>query len=113
MKTELIYLWIEKDTHECFHNMGFNFSSCYDVAYDSKQHELQIDKKESINVFREDNIQFVWIIGIPIMIGVMAIADTFVPVFYGRGYDKIKVLLPIYSLSVIPVALSNVTAASF
>lgn len=56
MKTELIYLWIEKDTHECFHNMGFNFSSCYDVAYDSKQHELQIDKKESINVFREDNI---------------------------------------------------------
>lgn len=64
MKTELIYLWIEKDTHKCFHNMGFNFSSCYDVAYDSKRHELQIDKKESINVFREDNIQFVWIIGI-------------------------------------------------
>lgn len=45
MKTELIYLWIEKDMHECFHNMGFNFSPCYDVVYDSKQYELQIDKK--------------------------------------------------------------------
>lgn len=54
MKTELIYLWIEKDMHECFHNMGFNFSPCYDVVYDSKQYELQIDKKESTNVFRED-----------------------------------------------------------
>lgn len=47
------------------------------------------------------------------MMGVMAIADTFVPVFYGSGYDKIKILLPIYSLSVIPVALSNVTGCQF
>ena len=61
----------------------------------------------------QQSYQFVWIIGIPIMMGVMAIADTFVPVFYGSGYDKIKILLPIYSLSVIPVALSNVTGCQF
>lgn len=72
------------------------------------------DKKtEQMRQYIQQSYQFVWIIGIPIMMGVMAIADTFVPVFYGSGYDKIKILLPIYSLSVIPVALSNVTGCQF
>lgn len=56
MKTELIYLWIEKDEHKCFRGMGFNFSPCFDITYDEERKKLEIDKKESINVFCQDNI---------------------------------------------------------
>lgn len=61
----------------------------------------------------ERSYQFVWLIGIPIMMGLIAVSNVFVPVFYGEGYDKIKILMPIYSLSVLPVALSNVTGCQF
>ncbi|MBW3090924.1 oligosaccharide flippase family protein [Bifidobacterium miconisargentati] len=61
----------------------------------------------------EKSYQFVWLIGIPIMFGLIAVVDVFVPVFYGPGYDRIKVLMPIYALSVLPVALSNVTGCQF
>lgn len=33
MKTELIYLWINKDPHGCFHQEGFNLSPKYHVSY--------------------------------------------------------------------------------
>lgn len=61
----------------------------------------------------EKSYQFVWLLGIPIMLGLMSVTDVFVPVFYGNGYEKIELLMPIYSLSVIPVALSNVTGCQF
>lgn len=63
--------------------------------------------------FISNSYQFVWLIGIPIMLGLDSIVNTFVPVFYGPGFDRIKGLMPIYSLCVIPVALSNVTGCQF
>ena len=68
---------------------------------------------EQMKRYIEKSYQFVWIIGIPIMLGLIGVANMFVPVFYGAGYDKIKSLMPIYSLSVLPVALSNVTGCQF
>lgn len=60
-----------------------------------------------------NSYQFVWLIGIPIMLGLISIVNIFVPVFYGPGFDRIKVLMPIYSFCIIPVALSNVTGCQF
>lgn len=71
------------------------------------------DDRERMKSYIEKSYQFVWLIGIPIMFGLIAVVDVFVPVFYGQGYDRIKVLMPIYALSVLPVALSNVTGCQF
>lgn len=60
-----------------------------------------------------NSYQFAWLIGIPIMLGLISIVNTFVPVFYGPGFDRIKVLMPVYAFCVIPVALSNVTGCQF
>ena len=56
MKTELIYLWINKDPHGCFQQEGFNFSPKYQVSYSRDSKELKIDSIEAINVFQSSNI---------------------------------------------------------
>lgn len=57
--------------------------------------------------------QFVWFAGIPAMLGLLAVMDLFVPVFYGPGYERMEALMPVYLLCMIPVALSNVTGCQF
>ena len=56
MRTELIYLWINKDKNGCFQQEGFNFSPVYSVSYSPETKELKIEKRDTINVFRNDNI---------------------------------------------------------
>lgn len=56
MKIELIYLWINKDRHGCFQQMGFNFSPQYSVSYFADRKELQINQLDKINVFQTDRI---------------------------------------------------------
>lgn len=71
------------------------------------------DAWDKIKYYLTKSYQFVWFLGIPIMCGLIGVADIFVPVFYGPGYEKIQVLLPIYSCLVVAVALSNVTGCQY
>lgn len=68
---------------------------------------------EKIKSYLTKSYQFVWFLGVPIMCGLIGIANTFVPVFYGPGYERIEILLPIYSCLVVAVALSNVTGCQY
>lgn len=61
----------------------------------------------------EKSYKFVSFISIPIMFGLISIAPIFVPVFYGVGYDKIKILLPLYSMLVVAVGISNVSGCQY
>ena len=56
MRTELIYLWINKDTHGCFHREEFNFSPRYSVSYSPETRVLRIETLDTINVFKNSNI---------------------------------------------------------
>ena len=56
MRTELIYLWVNKDAHGCFHQEGFNFSSQYSVSYSTETRELRIKTLDRTNVFKNDSI---------------------------------------------------------
>ena len=56
MKTELLFIWINQDDHECFHPMEFNFSPEYDIHFDSDSRTLIVIKKDDINVFKSNNL---------------------------------------------------------
>ena len=56
MKTELVFLWVNKDKRNCFLGEGFNFSPYYSVSYTPETSELVIEKNDAINVFRNVNI---------------------------------------------------------
>jgi len=63
-------------------------------------------KDQSKELF-ENSILIAVYIAIPICFGICAIADNFVPVFFGSGYEKSSILLKILCVNMFFVALSN------
>ena len=68
---------------------------------------------EQLQQYLGKSFNFAWILSCPIMFGIMGISKLFVPVFYGPGYEKVEILLPLYSCLIIPVALSNVVGCQY
>lgn len=60
----------------------------------------------------KDNIytscEFVFFLGIPLMLGCISISDNLVPWFLGDGYNKVPTLMKILSPLIIIIGLSNV-----
>ena len=73
-------------------------ANCY---YNKKSNEAKkyIDK----------SLYLVFMIAFPLMFGIIIVSKNFVPLFFGSGYDNIKKLLPVMSLIIIPVGISNIT----
>lgn len=57
--------------------------------------------------------QFAWFLGIPLMFGLLAIADSFIPWFYGAGYEKVNLLLKIVSVITVAISINNVTGIEY
>lgn len=57
-KIELLYIWIKKDSKNCFVNQGFNFSPSFSISYKDEEKTIIItDKRDcSYNIFKRDNI---------------------------------------------------------
>lgn len=69
--------------------------------------------EESLKKYIYKSYRFVWLMATPIFFGLAAVADMAVPWFLGPGYDKVSVLIPILSLLVIVIGLSNVTGVQY
>ncbi len=57
--------------------------------------------------------RFVWFLGIPLCLGVIMVADNFVPWFFGAGYEKVIPLLRILSLLILAIGINNVTGIQY
>lgn len=73
-------------------------------------HEQDFQK---IKDYLEKSCQFIWFLGIPIMFGLMGCSHIFVPVFYGSNYEKVMILLPVYSSLILAVGISNICGCQF
>lgn len=51
---------------------------------------------------------FVWLLGIPMLLGLVVIAPTFVPLFFGEGYEKCVLLMRVFSPLVIFIGFSHI-----
>lgn len=58
------------------------------------------------NIYASCN--FVFFLGIPLVFGIIAVADNFIPWYLGTGYDKAATLMKILSPIIIIIGLSNV-----
>ena len=70
------------------------------------------DKKE-VEKYLENSFRFVWLLGLPIMLGLIATSRTIVPWFLGVGYEKSISLVMIGAPLIIAIGLSNVTGIQF
>jgi O-antigen/teichoic acid export membrane protein len=46
-------------------------------------------------------------IGWPMVFGILAVASLFVPLFFGPRYEKVVILLQLFSLIIIPISVGN------
>ena len=68
---------------------------------------------EKIRTYMYKSYSFIWFLAIPIMFGLIAISSIFVPIFFGDGYEKVGVILPILSSIVVIIGLSNVNGFQY
>lgn len=59
------------------------------------------------------SFRFTCMLALPVMFGIIAVSQIFVPVFFGKGFEKILVLLPLYALVIPFVSLSNLLGIQF
>jgi O-antigen/teichoic acid export membrane protein len=71
-------------------------------------HFAAIGDMDAIQKNLQKSVHFVWLLGLPIVLGVISIATTFVPFFFGTGYEKSIYLLMLMSPLIIFSGLSNV-----
>lgn len=68
---------------------------------------------EAVKLYLKKSYKFVWLLGVPLMLGVIGVIRTFVPVFFGAGFEKVTVLLPILSLIYIPMGMNYMTGRQY
>ena len=69
--------------------------------------------RELLNSYMRKSFRLTWMMAIPVMFGIMGVSNIFVPVFFGTGYDKVKILMPLYSILIIFVSMSYILGIQF
>lgn len=64
-------------------------------------------KKDELKSRLKRSLQFIAFLSIPMTFGLIAITPGFVSWFFGPGYEKVNILLPLFSPIIIIIALSN------
>ena len=70
------------------------------------------DKKKA-NYYMRKSITFIFFLAFPLMLGLISIADAFVPIFYGEGYDKVALIMKVISPTMLLIGISNVIGTQY
>lgn len=68
---------------------------------------------ESVKKYMYKSYNFVWMIGIPLCLGVIATAPVFVPWFFGENFLEVVPLVRILSLLLLAIGVNNVTGNQY
>lgn len=68
---------------------------------------------EKIKDYLKMSFRFVFFLAFPIMFGITSIAESFVPVFFGEGYDKVVILISIISPILLLMGMANVLGTQY
>ena len=69
--------------------------------------------EEQIKKYMEKTLNFIFLFSFPLMFGIIAVSNNFVPLFFGKGYDKVPIIISILSLIILFISLSNVTGTQY
>ena len=70
-------------------------------------------EKEKVNKYMHKSFNLVFLLAFPIIFGIIAISDKFIPIFFGQGYEKVSILVKVISLIILLIGLSNVTGTQY
>lgn len=70
-------------------------------------------EKEKVTEYMHKSFNVVFLIAFPLMFGIIAVADKFVPIFFGQGYEKVSILMKVISPIILLIGLSNATGTQY
>lgn len=68
---------------------------------------------KKLEQYLEKSFNFVLILSIPMILGIISVSQKFVPIFFGPGYDKVITLINITSPIVLIMGLNNVIGSQY
>lgn len=69
--------------------------------------------KKAVKEYLKQSFRIVWMLGIPAMFGIIAIASKLVPWFYGEGFEQVIPLMIAISPIILAISLNNVTGVQY
>lgn len=69
--------------------------------------------KQEMNSYLRKGFSFAWMFSIPLCLGLIAISNSFVPWFFGDGFEAVSPLLKIFSFLIIAIGLSNILGSQY
>ena len=70
-------------------------------------------EKESINEYIKKSFNIVFLLAFPMIFGIIAISQRFVPVFFGDGFEKVGLLMKVISPIILIIGMSNVVGMQY
>ena len=68
---------------------------------------------KKVREYMNKSFSFILLLAFPLMFEIISVSSSFVPLFYGEGYDKVVPLLCVISPIIILIGLSNVTGTQY
>lgn len=68
---------------------------------------------KKVSEYMNKSFAFIMMLAMPLMFGIISTAYSFVPIFYGPGYEKVAPLLCVISPIIVLIGLSNVTGTQY
>lgn len=69
--------------------------------------------KKKIKEYMKKSFSFIFLLSFPMMFGIVAIANNFVPLFFGRGYDQVVSIMSCMTLLMLLIGMSSITGNQF
>ena len=89
-------------------SMGITVVTSLNIVMAARMSFLYAEKKfDEIKDRLKRSMDFTLLLSIPTVVGIMGLADNMVPWFFGSGYNKVILLLYVYSPLIIIIAISN------
>ena len=76
-------------------------------------HTFAEGNMEKVHDYMRKSFSAVFFLSFPLIFGIISVADAFVPVFFGPGYDKVSILMAVISPIIFLIGTSNVTGIQF
>lgn len=65
------------------------------------------NNKEQIKKYMSKSFNYTFFLSIPMIFGIIAVSDNFVPIFFGTGYEKVPLIMSIMSLIILFIGFSG------
>lgn len=89
-------------------NMAITIVTSLNIVMAARMSYLYAEKRfDEIKDRLKRSMDFTMLLSIPAVVGITGLAKNMVPWFFGQGYDKVILLLYVYSPLIIIIAISN------